>query len=1640
MNTPKKQTPPVSYQHLSKMSKIDPKYEEEMLSSGHVLQLAADRLKNYYRDKRDFRERKKASYLFGLGDSGLLKRDRESYVLERRYKRCPVMFSEGVELQGGMTSTAPKWVRASSHQSVPYSPEHVSSLEVWDELEGISLQGGATAVATSAITVVGMILFSKIKKLLNKTNGVADKVSDLVSTFSDMVKMLKKAVKCSLWVVPLFLVVKFLLPRISSELRVFVVGALGIAVGSQVWDFFRVHFDDNPIAGFKNDDSVNLQSGLGSCGFGKLIAACLCFSVFRGKSRERNITEFQKRVSVFDRFAESWDSLSDWACKVLDDLLMFCADRFGTPRVKWFHREKTPLMTWATKVDQLIAKSVEEARVDPSALTYMIQLYREGNVYLEKFQGTKTHRVVSEYVAKIANYMMPFAGAINARNNFRMEPLAIMLLGDPGIGKTLMLPFLATALLVESGAMPRTATRDEIMREVWQKGASTFWNGYAEQKVLVIDDAFQKRVNPSDEESDYLNFIKMVSSFACPLNFADLASKGKIYFLSQLIIGTTNLSCLREQAEKVIIEPAAVTRRITFPLKLTVAPKFAKPDGKLDYDLFLIECERTLNASDMIDRFPWHVWNVANHDFLGNEADGNAYSLKLAIGQMVNKFRERIRQQGDVENRLDSFINGRPPPAEVVIDIAASLPASGVAFQGSSIVVQQEIDEAWREFVTDARACINGPLVDQPPPGEILPMPDAPALSYSLNEFDTIGANRAVSEYKKKEMEEFYRAPKGLIDKLFWAYDRDMEAAIESNMWWTKWTVSAKWMLFITGGYYVLGSAIRVVFRSVFGAISGTVKSLFKCSERHSYAPKTVNVQSNRVEVPRVRTKRDAITLQSFDEPIPTSVRANTYTLSVDGEISFHHLGSVTFLMDNMAVQPEHFTQVVRDGVASGKWTEATMMTFAHNEAGSFSSSGLDKRVSNYKVSFSIGHYLSLKRFSLEGREIEFISFPSMRSHTAIQQYYITESDVRSISGLSATACLYRPMSQDTFYRVFQPNLSLNYQKDQIADGKCVKHVLAYKSDTRAGDCGAPIILTNVPHFGPKQCVGFHVMGNPLRQQGFSTILTQEDIQKGIVALRPIVDKLFSDAADRGVTLDTGFDLPFFGGSMLPIGTVKEKANLTSKSKFFKTSLYGQWGDYTYEPAHMKPVMVDGVKVYPMVKALEPYTTPVLIYECPQLEQAMYLAVAPFNALTTNFPKRIYSFEEAVLGVPNEKFRAIPRSTSAGYPECIHTARGKKDFFGDSEDYDLTTPKCLELRDRVEYILSSAARGERLSHFFMDFLKDELRSPAKNAEVATRLISCAPLDYTVAWRQMFGAYSAAMFRVNTVSGMAPGICTFSDWSELARLLRSRGEACFDGDFKGFDSSEQPTIHNLALRMINEWYNDGPINARVREVLWCDLVHSRHITGLGNDQRYIVQWNKSLPSGHPFTTIINSIYSLFLLIATYIHITEDWTGFWRNVFSVTYGDDNVSNVSDTVKDVFNQTTVSQAMRLVFGLTYTSAEKNAVLGTYSTLQDMSFLKRGFHFENNYVLCPLEVDSFLYTPYWCKNKRLEQDILVDTLENALEELSIHSVEKWNEHSPPIVEELLRRSTCEVPLPRAYPTRSSYQKLVLSRTDNWY
>jgi hypothetical protein len=218
----------------------------------------------------------------------------------------------------------------------------------------------------------------------------------------------------------------------------------------------------------------------------------------------------------------------------------------------------------------------------------------------------------------------------------------------------------------------------------------------------------------------------------------------------------------------------------------------------------------------------------------------------------------------------------------------------------------------------------------------------------------------------------------------------------------------------------------------------------------------------------------------------------------------------------------------------------------------------------------------------------------------------------------------------------------------------------------------------------------------------------------------------------------------------------------------------------------------------------------------------------------------------------------------------------------------------------------------------------------------------------------------------------------------------------------------------------------------------DLLHSRHLTGPTNVLHTVVQWNKSMPSGHPLTTPVNSLYSLITLTACYAELTGDYQDMWDRVYICTFGDDNTVNVSDTVSEVFNQETVAVKMWELFRMTYTSDKKDAELRPWTTIDDITFLKRTMvradDADGGWV-APLAKESFMYTPYWYRSNKDPRGDMATNIKGMLEELSLHGRAAWDEHFDAVCGFCL-----DAGVPQEYQSYEQARQVVLSRNDAWY
>lgn len=1493
--------------------------------------------------------------------------------------------------------------RQAAWKSKPKREREAAVKATRDKRNPICFQSGFRPRRRDAVvvgaTLVGAKIIHGLMKQARKVGRSAESVDQAANSIADFFNNLKNVADQigarlgeAFKFVPLTLMSYYILRHtigVSDALIAALTAMLAQFVGKRVWNhiskFFRAR-DVETQSGFDADFATQA---------GGLLTTLFACQAFAGK-HPKAADEFMKRVANFPKMAQGVEGFLTWIVKALEVLVNKLFSMFGKQRIQLYNDVYANVNEWKRRVDVVCAEDIISGAPTTEQLDNMINLIREGYAFKEVYRTTKVAQSIEQTLGKITSALMPYQGALSSRNNFRFEPTSLFLTGLPGIGKTLLAMPLCATILLESGILAPGSDFSEVAKQIWQKGNSEYWNGYAGQACLVMDDAFQSRVNGASDDNDYMNIIRMVSSWSFPLNFADLASKGKIYFGSKFIYATTNMESIYSEASKVLNEPEAVLRRINHAYRLVVAPEYRSAEGKLDYEKFAAEKSKCAGATTHKGLFPWHVWRVVGHNFETGQPSGPEMPLRELVDMVVRDLKVRMQTHDVTRNGLEDYVSmlnkfmGKPPGESKAEHCTASdAPPMALAARSNYDT------ELQGGFLRSVRGVANG----------------ITRVLWRMH-----GANMATGDtdegHEQRRAEEYMRAMNRDLDirELNKAHKETFGEPSEvykticatSGLLFTLFTSHLIWV-----GVEVLCSTIWHVLTRIVGI----------------FVPKKTEKQSNR---PDGRRKAQ---LQSADDTIATNVYNNTYKMYVRRHGGNEPVGQVLFLMHGLAVQPLHFTQDLRDMLTQGKLEANSIIGFRN--------SGNPQHV----ITFTVEHYLTFKRVTHEDRELEFVDFGSIRAHRNIVKNFLTAKQIQSVGGKIGRLdiCHIGDGDIDKNTRTVYTCQNLQCGKDLMAGSKRIKEYVQYRAPTMSGDCGAPLCLLNHDSFSGRSCFGIHVAGRPNDSIGYAAIVTQELVKEAVDQLLIVKDAFEPDLLNRvdGIELQSSNTLPFATcGSFMPLYVTNRPATICPKSSFKPTELMGRFGRQDNLPAHLAPVKVDGKLIYPMDNAVASYASPLRIYEHKWMRQALHVAMRPLTQLTMGHTRAIFTFEEAILGLPEQKFRSIPRGTAAGYPYTLTMRDGKKGFFGETDEYDLTGNDCVNLRKRVEYVIQCARKNIRLCHIFTDFLKDEIRPRAKVEAVATRLISSAPLDYVVAFRQYFGAFSSAVMLNHTESGLAPGICTYSDWDVLATKLRSKGPSCFDGDFKQFDASEQPCVHDLILDFINQWYNDGEENARVRRVLWLELTHSRHIGGTGFDQRHIYQWAKSLPSGHPFTTIINSIYSLFMLVSAYIHCTGDRTGFWDYVYAAVYGDDNVVNVDDRILGKFNQIRVAGAIMTLFAVTYTASDKSGELAGSKALEELSFLKRGFAVEGAKWLCPLEFESFLYTSYWCKNQKLKDKIIEDVLEMALEELSLHPAEQWDSIAPMIGEVMSERGQ----VPKCPFDRKSYQDLVLSRTDNWY
>lgn len=405
----------------------------------------------------------------------------------------------------------------------------------------------------------------------------------------------------------------------------------------------------------------------------------------------------------------------------------------------------------------------------------------------------------------------------------------------------------------------------------------------------------------------------------------------------------------------------------------------------------------------------------------------------------------------------------------------------------------------------------------------------------------------------------------------------------------------------------------------------------------------------------------------------------------------------------------------------------------------------------------------------------------------------------------------------------------------------------------------------------------------------------------------------------------------------------------------------------------------------------------------------------------------MYDDVTVVNGKPGMRYvDSINRSTSAGFP----WKHSKRSLLSDVDLKEFGLQDAVEVSqdvsDRVDSLLTAYMEGKRGNPIFVASLKDRALPFSKILIGKTRVFMGSSLPLTLAMRKLLLSFVRVVQKNKFLFEQAPGTeAQAVEWDLIYHHITRFGkDRCVFGDFSGFDATMSSTFILAAFDAIVQFHE------------WCgaDAMHIRMIKSLAYDICFykcdyngdLVEFFGKNPSGQALTVIINGIVNCLYMRYVYYNVSphKDVSQFQNDVSLLTYGDDNGMSVREGC-DFFNHTSITDVLSTV-GVRYTMADKKTKSIPFIRVEDGSFLKRTWRFEEltHSHMCPLEEESITQSLMIGEESKFLSDEVkaVGLMDNALQEYFFYGKKKFEERKV-FFEQMMDDLNLRVHQQRAFP-----------------
>lgn len=521
--------------------------------------------------------------------------------------------------------------------------------------------------------------------------------------------------------------------------------------------------------------------------------------------------------------------------------------------------------------------------------------------------------------------------------------------------------------------------------------------------------------------------------------------------------------------------------------------------------------------------------------------------------------------------------------------------------------------------------------------------------------------------------------------------------------------------------------------------------------------------------------------------------------------------------------------------------------------------------------------------------------------------------------------------------------------------------IAKYQSKTELGDCGSPmcavgdigVVILGIHVFLQGEIVGALALQRSDVESAMNHFAVRRMSEGTLPISAPSAPRTLTDLHSKSPVMFTQ------SGTADVVGSFEGfRTKHSSKTRY--TTLNPAMVARGYQNKWAPPLM----NYMPFYHALQDMTAPAVGFDKDVLKQCREDFVQHIlNGLDDTAKAAIHPFDinTAINGVAGVAYcDKMNRQTSMGAPYC----KSKKHFMQpiDSPDGCDWMEFSEEVMARRQLAVDTYLSGTRFHAQFCAHLKDQAVTIEKAKIGKTRIFSSMEAAVSLLMRQMFLCIAMSCQNNNFVWGAAVGVVAQSlEWERLYLFVTKFGlNRIIAGDYGKFDKKVPASVMIEAFLVIVQLFEELGYTDDELTIAWgiaIDICFPS--TDFGGD---FIMFHGTNPSGHPLTVIINCIIGVLYVLYCWKQSAYSHLHFWDHVALMTYGDDMIASVDEACPD-FSHTFLSEQLARV-GIEFTMADKKTESIPFIGIDQCTFLKRSFVWDADIgaIVAPLEEDSII------------------------------------------------------------------------------